>query len=90
MVRRALTVLPALIILALTANTTQVLVLSQIVLSFGIPFALIPLILLSRRTDVMAQMVSRKITTTLTSVITAVITCLNAYLLYTTFAGWMS
>ncbi|WP_245605022.1 Nramp family divalent metal transporter [Mycobacterium genavense] len=60
MVRRALTVLPSLIVLALATDTTQALVLSQVVLSFGIPFALVPLVLLSHRSEVMAEMVNRK------------------------------
>jgi manganese transport protein len=62
-------------------------VLSQIVLSFGIPFALVPLLLLSRRTDVMTDMVNRKLTTVLMLAITALITGLNVYLLYTTLTG---
>ena len=86
-VRRAVTMLPSLIILALSVNTSHALVLSQIVLSFGIPFALVPLLLLSGRTDVMTDMVNRKLTTGLMLAITVVITGLNVYLLYTTLTG---
>ena len=57
--RRAITMTPALIVLASGANTTDVLVLSQVVLSFGIPFALVPMILLTRRADLMGALVNR-------------------------------
>ena len=63
--RRALTMLPSLIILALAVNTTQALVYSQIVLSFGIPFALVPLLLITRDRQTMTDMVSRRLTSTL-------------------------
>ena len=89
-VRRGITMLPSLIILGLAVNTSHVLVLSQIVLSFGIPFALIPLLLLSRRADVMTDMINRKLTTTLMLATTAIITGLNAYLLYTTLVAGSS
>ena len=51
------TMLPSLIILALAVNTSQALVYSQIVLSFGIPFALIPLLLITRDPQTMTNMV---------------------------------
>ena len=53
--RRAVTMLPALVILALGVSTTGALVLSQVVLSFGIPFALVPLVMLTSRRDVMGD-----------------------------------
>ena len=87
MLRRAITMIPSLIILALSVNTTEALVVSQIVLSFGIPFALLPLILLTRRKDVMGAMVNRRLTNGVITVIAAVITGLNIYLLYSTFSG---
>lgn len=80
--RRGLTMLPALVVLAISSNTSQVLVYSQIVLSFGIPFALIPLLLVSRDARVMADMTNRKLTTALMALVTLVITGLNGYLLY--------
>jgi manganese transport protein len=85
--RRAVTMLPALMVLGLGLPTTDSLVVSQIVLSFGIPFALVPMVLLTRRGDVMGPFVNRPITTaTATGIATTIIT-LNVYLLYHTFAG---
>lgn len=83
--RRGLTMLPALIVLGLSVDTTQALIYSQIVLSFGIPFALLPLLLISRDPRVMTDMVNRRLTTAVMVVITVIITGLNLYLLYSTF-----
>ncbi len=85
--RRGLTMLPSLVILALAVNTTDALVFSQIVLSFGIPFALVPLLLITRRAGVMKEMANRRLTTALMLAITVLISALNAYLLYDTVAG---
>jgi len=79
--RRLATLLPAIVVLALGADPTKALVLSQVVLSFGIPFALVPLVLLTRRHDVMGSFVNRPITTVAASVCTTLIIALNAYLL---------
>jgi manganese transport protein len=86
LVRRGLTMLPSLVILALAVNTSQALVYSQIVLSFGIPFALVPLLLITRDHDVMADMTNRRLTSTLMFLITVIITGLNLSLLYDTIA----
>jgi manganese transport protein len=80
--RRALTMLPSLIILALAVNTSQALVYSQIVLSFGIPFAIIPLLLITRDSQIMTDMPNRRLTSMLMLVTTVIITGLNLYLLY--------
>jgi manganese transport protein len=85
--RRALTMLPALVVLALGLPATNSLVISQVVLSFGIPFALVPLVLLTRRADIMGPLVNRRRTTAGAACIAAMITALNVYLLYATFAG---
>ncbi|TWP36362.1 Nramp family divalent metal transporter [Leekyejoonella antrihumi] len=82
MLRRGLTMLPSLVVLALAVNTTQALVYSQIVLSFGIPFALIPLLLISRDSRVMKDMTNRRITTTLMLASTLTICALNIWLIY--------
>ncbi|MGY1640529.1 Nramp family divalent metal transporter [Geodermatophilus sp. SYSU D00703] len=79
--RRALTMLPALAVLALGVDPTRALVVSQVVLSFGIPFALVPLLLLTRRRDVMGELVNRRRTTVVAAVVTGVILVLNAVLL---------
>ena len=86
-IRRGLTMLPALVVLGLGLPTTQSLVISQVVLSFGIPFALVPLLLLTRRADVMRSLVNRPATTAATSCIASLIIVLNLYLLYTTFVA---
>ena len=83
--RRAITMLPALVVLASGVNTTDTLVLSQVVLSFGIPFALVPMILLTRRADLMGALVNRKLTTVIASIVAAMIIGLNIFLLWETF-----
>ena len=80
--RRALTMTPSLIILALAVNPSQALVCSQIILSFGIPFALIPLLLITRDPATMTGMPSRRLTGTLMLLVTVIITGLNLDLLY--------
>jgi manganese transport protein len=79
--RRALTLFPALAILALGVEPTRALVVSQVVLSFGIPFALVPLLLLTRRRDVMGELVNERRTTVAAALVAAVIITLNAVLL---------
>ena len=85
--RRGLTMIPSLIILALAVNTTNALVYSQIVLSFGIPFALVPLILLTRQRARMGYMVNGTFTSIVAWTVTGIIVVLNLYLIYTTVAG---
>src|SRR3954454_4572999 len=86
-VRRSFTMAPALVLLALALDLSSTLVLSQVVLSFGIPFALVPLILLTRRKDLMGAYVNRAATTAVASIVAALIIGLNAFLLYQTFFG---
>ena len=86
-VRRAITMAPALIVLGLGLPTTGSLVISQVVLSFGIPFALVPLTLLTRRRDIMGPLVNRRATTVAMSIITAVIIVLNLALLVVVFTS---
>jgi manganese transport protein len=84
-VRRIVTMIPALIVLAVGVSPTSALVLSQVVLSFGIPFALIPLVMLTSRRDVMGVHVNRRLTTGIAWGIAALITGLNVFLLAQTF-----
>ncbi len=81
-IRRLFTMIPSLLVLALAVNTTTALVYSQIVLSFGIPFALVPLILLTRSPAVMGDTVNAPATTIMIGIVTAIIVALNVYLLY--------
>jgi len=83
--RRALTMLPALVVLGLGLSPTGSLVISQVILSFGIPFALVPLVLLTRRADIMGSLVNRPLTTAAAGCVAALIVVLNVYLLYLTF-----
>ena len=76
--------LPALVVLGMGLPATDSLIVSQVVLSFGIPFALVPLVLLTRRRDVMGALVNRRITTLAASVVAALIIALNGFLLYET------
>ena len=85
MLRRAITMVPALVVLAVGVSPTSALVLSQVVLSFGIPFALIPLVLLTRRRDVMGIHVNRRATTWISIGIAVLISALNVFLLAQTF-----
>jgi manganese transport protein len=80
-VRRAATMAPALVVLAIGVSPTSALVLSQVVLSFGIPFALVPLVLLTRRRDVMGRYVNRALTNGAAIGVSALIAALNVYLL---------
>jgi manganese transport protein len=84
--RRSLTMLPALAVLAAGISPTKALVFSQVVLSFGIPFALIPLLLLTRRPDVMGAHVNRRVTTATGAAVSMLIITLNAFLLVQQFA----
>jgi manganese transport protein len=85
--RRLVTMTPALIVLAIGVDATDALVVSQVVLSFGIPFALVPMILLTRRRDVMGALVNRRGTTVVASIVAALIILLNVFLLEQTFFG---
>ncbi|MEP6892680.1 MAG: Nramp family divalent metal transporter [Gaiellaceae bacterium] len=86
-VRRMVTMAPALVVLAIGVNPTRTLILSQVVLSFGIPFALIPLVLFCRNRALMGVLVNRRLTTAAAVVVAAVIVVLNGFLLEQTFAG---
>lgn len=86
-VRRLVTMVPALVVIAIGLDPTRTLVISQVVLSFGIPFALIPLVMFTRRSDLMGVLTNRRLTTIAASIVAALIVALNMYLLYETFAG---
>jgi len=83
--RRAVTLAPALIVLALSVDPSRTLVISQVVLSFGIPFALIPLVLFTSDRGLMGGLVNSRLTTAAACLVAAVIVSLNVFLLYQTF-----
>ena len=62
-VRRLVTMVPAFVVIAIGVDPSRTLVISQVVLSFGIPFALIPLVCFTARRDLMGALVNRRITT---------------------------
>jgi manganese transport protein len=82
LVRRAVTMLPALAVLAIGVSPTSALVLSQVVLSFGIPLALVPLVILTGRRDVMGVHVNRRLTSVVAFGVAGLITAMNAFLIY--------
>jgi manganese transport protein len=86
-VRRLVTMVPALVVAAIGLNPTRVLVISQVVLSFGIPFALIPLVYFTSRKDLMGVLVNRRATTAIAVVVAALISALNIFLLGQVFLG---
>jgi manganese transport protein len=82
-VRRAITMIPALIVIGAGFSPTRALVLSQVFLSFGIPFALIPLVVFTSSRSLMGALVNRRATIAAAAVVTVVIVGLNIYLLAT-------
>jgi manganese transport protein len=82
-VRRGATLVPALALLGLGASPTTILLVSQVVLSFGIPFALVPLLAFTRRRDLMGGLVNRRVTSIAATGVAALVVALNAYLLVT-------
>lgn len=85
--RRAITMLPPLVIIASGVNATYALVLSQVVLSFGIAFALVPLVMFTSKRDIMGSLVNHRITTILGWFVVVIVVVLNIYLLWETIFG---
>ncbi len=81
-IRRVVTMVPSLIVIFLGLDPTRTLVISQVVLSFGLPFAIIPLVMFTSRRDIMGALVNKRITTLAASAVTALIIALNIFLLY--------
>ena len=86
-VRRLVTMAPSLLVIAIGLDPTRTLVISQVVLSFGLPFAVVPLIMFTRRRDIMGELVNRRTTTAIASIMAVVIVALDVYLLYGIFVG---
>jgi manganese transport protein len=87
LLRRLVTLTPALVILALGFNPTRTLVLSQVVLSFGIPFALLPLVRLTGDRTLMGNDANHRVTSAIGWVVGVMISLLNAVLIYLTVSG---
>ena len=86
-IRRMATILPSLIVILIGLDPTRTLVISQVVLSFGLPFAVIPLVIFTSRRKVMKTLVNHKITTIVASLVAALIVSLNIYLIVQIFTG---
>jgi manganese transport protein len=86
-IRRLVTMVPSLVVIAIGLDPTRTLVVSQVVLSFGLPFAIIPLVMFTRRKDLMGVLVNRRLTTAAAGLAAALVVALNLYLLYQTFFG---
>ena len=87
LLRRLVTLIPALVVLAIGVDPSRALVLSQVVLSFGIPFALVPLVRLTGNRELMGGDVNHRVTTVLGWTVAAVISLLNVVLIYLTVTG---
>ncbi|MDX6622104.1 MAG: manganese transport protein [Solirubrobacterales bacterium] len=85
--RRAITLAPALLVLAIGLNPTDALVGSQVVLSFGIPFALVPLLIIASKREVMGELVNPRWLTAFAGVLAGLIIALNVFLLEQVFVG---
>jgi manganese transport protein len=85
--RRLVTMLPALVVIAIGLEPTRTLVISQVVLSFGLPFALVPLVIFTARSDLMGVLVNRRLTTVVAGLMAFLIVVLNIFLLYETLFG---
>ena len=86
-IRRLATMVPSLVVIAIGLDPTRTLVFSQVVLSFGLPFAIIPLVMFTRRRDLMGVLVNKPLTTVMAILAAALIVGLNLYLLCQTFIG---
>jgi manganese transport protein len=89
-IRRLATMGPSLVVILIGWEPTRVLVISQVMLSFGLPFAVLPLAYFSSKKSYMGVLVNRRITTIIAWVISGLIVALNIYLVYATFAGGKS
>ena len=87
LLRRGLTLAPALVVLGVGVDPTRALVISQVVLSFGIPFALVPLVMLTRRRDIMRELVNHRFTTWAAGTAALLIIGLNGFLIWRTVTG---
>ncbi len=85
--RRAITLAPALVVLGIGLNPTDALVGSQVVLSFGIPFALVPLLMIAAKRSVMGDLVNPRWLTAFAGALAAMIIGLNVFLLQQVFFG---
>jgi manganese transport protein len=85
--RRLVTLAPSIVVIALGLDPTRTLVISQVLLSFGLPFALVPLLMFTANRNLMGPLVNRRITTAAMTAITLTVLTLNVYLVLLTIRG---
>lgn len=85
--RRGVTIVPSLVVILAGFDPTRTLVLSQVVLSFALPFAIIPLVVFTSRSDVMGVLANRRPTIVIAGIVAALVVALNVFLLVRLFAG---
>jgi len=81
-IRRVVTVIPSIIVILMGLDPTSTLIVSQVVLSFGLPFAVIPLVFFTRKKEIMGALVNKQITTFFAGLAAGLILALNIYLIY--------
>ncbi len=86
-IRRLVTMVPSMIVVAIGLDPSRTLVISQVLLSFGLPFAIIPLVIFTSQKKIMGVLTNRKITSILAYIVAGIIVVLNVFLLYSTFKG---
>jgi manganese transport protein len=86
-VRRVVTLVPSLLVIAIGLDPTRTLVISQVVLSFGLPFTIIPLVLFTSDRRLMGPLANRRITTAAAVLVAGLVVAMNLYLLYHIFTG---
>jgi manganese transport protein len=86
-IRRLATMVPSIVVIALGLDPTRTLVVSQVLLSFGLPFAIIPLVMFTKNRQVMGVLVNRRLTTIAAGLAALLVVALNLYLLYQIFFG---
>lgn len=86
-IRRAVTIIPSMAVIIAGLDPTRTLVISQVILSFGLPFTIIPLVMFTRRKSLMGVLTNKSATTVIASVIAALIIVLNLYLIYQVLFG---
>ncbi len=85
--RRLITIVPSMFVIGIGLDPTRTLVISQVILSFGLPFTIIPLIIFTKKQSIMGVLVNKKTTTVIAWVIAALIISLNIYLIYQVILG---
>jgi manganese transport protein len=85
--RRLITLIPAIAVIAIGLDPLRILILSQVVLSFALPFALVPLLMLTGNRGLMKQFVNSRLTHSLGWLTVGIIVALNLFLLWQTFSG---